>query len=66
MGKAPLCVIHIRTLRDKLINTKKTTFMTDYLVSICTTADQLLKVGVVVPESDMFAFILDGLDHLHV
>lgn len=65
---SPICSIHVRNLREKLRNTKKTATMpmVDYLMIKRTVADTLQKAGVDTPESDMVAFTLEGLDHTYI
>lgn len=64
---SPLCSILVRNLRDKLRSSKKGSMsMTNYLVSMRTTADALFKEGVNMAEEDLVAYTIDGLDHTYV
>lgn len=62
---SPLCVIHVKSLRNKLRTAKKapTTSMIDYLVSMRTTVDTLATAGAPVPDEELVGYTLDGLDY---
>lgn len=62
---SPLCVIHVKSLRNKLRTAKKApgTSMTDYLVTMRTIADALATAGAPIPEEDLVGYTPDGLDY---